>query len=397
MLPSMSASAMPVECQHWKMGTCWFGDKCKNLHPNKNGEVSVKVCNVPKSLNKDKIKKIAMQFGNLMNFPDGKPRITVKEPSNGYVYGMALVNFANLQSALDFINYVNDTPFDGVVLYACVNNNFKPLSTEPPPVFASSNNVSKPVIRKNIAPVIDEDGFQLPKRKGKSTTIDITQVKSNDSQREDSALDRESENLIKKILGVSNDEKNCQNKHDEGNMAISMDSKDVAKPNETTDATEHVTIGTWYTKGALDDCSTLKKKKTKKMVYVVETTETRRALDRCWYTKGEFRDYYGRDYETFWESAVRNTPVSVTKSWASAVCPNMDELWGKKLEDQYSAAAGHTAMSKIDFERAAACEPCDESVKNYDGFVQQFEANEDDTDYEDDAMFAVMYSTTHDM
>jgi len=391
-LSSMSASAISLECKHWQRGTCWFGDKCKKLH-----QITVKVSNVPRSFNEYEIEKVAMQFGNLMYYPKGNPKITVKEPSNGYAYGMALVDFANLQSALDFINYVNDTPFNGVVLYACVNNNFKPRSTEPLPVYASSNYVSKRVIHKNVAIVVDEDGFQLPKRKGKSTAIDITPMKSRESQREDTTLDYESENLIKKILGVSNNDKNHQKEHEESDINTNVDSKDVAKPIETTDSTEHVTTCAWYMKGAYDDCSTLQKKKTKKMVDVVDTTETRRAVDRCWYTKKEFCDYYGSDYETFWESAVRNTLVSVTKSWTAALCPNIDERWGKKLEDQYSAAAEHTNILKIDFERDAACEPCDEPVETYAGFVQHFEEDEDETGYENDVIFAVMYCTTRRM
>ena len=395
-IPHVSVPVQPtmsVECKHWNMGTCRFGDKCKNIHTPKLEEANseVKVSNVPISLDKAQIEKVAMRFGELLYYRDGNPQITMRGPSNGYVYGMALVYFAKIQSALDFINYINDTPFDGVVLYACINNKFRPSSSKPPPVFASSNDVSNAVIRKKVAPVvIDEDGFQLPKRKGRFTAIDATPMKSDKSQRDadDSKLVSESETLIKKILDVSND----KDAHQEEQL------NNVAKPIETTESPKYVTIGTWHTKSALDDNNTLQKKKITNMIDFVDTTETRRAIDRCWYTKEEFRDYYGRDHKAYWESAVRNTPVSAMKSWAAALCPNIDELPIKKLENQYSVAGGeHTKMMKIDFESDAACKPCDEPMKSYDGFVQEFEETYDETDYEDDEMFAVVYSTTHRM
>ena len=417
-----------VQCRFWATSTC-LNPNCNFFHgPVEDNECSysdtlvnckVYAQNVPPTVSVNELVALAKKEGGDLYLDDpktGSKGVNILKSKKPDGTCAVFIAFTRAKAGLAFRDFLNKNPLKGSVIHAKINSideigppKYKPKPTSPIQDTPSQQLPPKRIKREKV---VDQEGYSTAGRGGKAKSRDMP----------DSGLSPKPESRSQTpqtpAESLAGDEL--------ASFDELVEAKQEEKKNETPLPTHS---GAWYSKQKLDDDDhTGKKKKSKRSVSSpMETkklfqgeTEKRRAKDGNWYTKQQFYDYYamveGVDYAyEQWQTAVRDTKVHSGLTWLGAVRPDIVEMqnaeieaWGDELAAKYDEGetkspvvqqpsalpASKPTLSAFNPTPGAstssdnAPKPEDLDSNTYLGFVQQFDPDDAEVDFEDDEIFS---------
>lgn len=397
-------------CHFWANGYCKHGLNCKYLHAHvvddqltsvkcessktdgKLVNYSVYVQNIPPHVTENELMEEAKSFGELYAYDKKTGRACkIQDPSKSTKADGTLcawIHFTKVKAGKNFENFINMSTKWGK-LCARMNNcdehayfpldsqGFKPiiqLSPRSSSALSISSTSSSPNLTKRIKKhsVIDEDGWTTPGRRG-TPYVMIDAVSDTSSMQGD----EKTSNLV-----------------EEPTAKLPFQSESVTLFRSLTEYRKPV---------FMDDTRSNSKKSDK------SEQEKRRDVDGVWYTKQEFYDYYSSSgkAEKHWHMAIRDTIADKNVSWIDALCPDLKEkhkeeidCWGEDLELMYLNSSTFETTAVIndeDHENIADKKDEENEKKQYSGYVQEYEEDDNDEveiDFADEQVFAKHYIIT---
>lgn len=431
MMIKVGEKTMPVQCRFWAMGNC-TNPNCKFFHGPVETEDScpygdtlvncgVYAQNIPPTVSVDELAAVAKKEGGELYLNDPRTGSKgVKIPKSKKEDGTcaAFINFTKAKAGKAFVEFLNKNLLKGSVIRAKINS-IDEIETPKSTTTRTSPTPETPRVeqqkRVKRKQVVDEDGFSVAGRNGKAKSRAVCEPEP------PVKLESRPQTPTESIVGAE---------------ILSFDELVEVKQNEKKQERLPTHSGTWYSKKHIDDDddNTGKKKKNKRVPpSPIETkklfeseTEKRRAKDGNWYTKQEFYDYYamveGVQYAfEQWQNAVRDTKVTPELSWLGALRPDIMEMqnaeidaWGAELEAKLNEKTKTDAKTEAKTESrpsqvripvftpkptpvaSTSSDNLPQEVENdinstsYNGFIQQFENDDDDVevDFADDEIFS---------